>query len=149
LTYWTICPKITQQTPYVGGDILFTIGICDDRPLCRRLLESFIHLYEEEKGVLFNIYQFGSGEELLEELNKQGMVFDLLFLDNSMKKLTGLETAKQIRQSHSMSKCSIVFVTSADDHKQFMQVQPLQVLCKPGTQERIDAILGKVLTKKA
>lgn len=128
---------------------MLTIGICDDRPLCRQLLEAFIHLYEKEKGVSFDIYQFGSGEELLEELNKLGMIFDLLFLDNSMKKLTGLETAKQVRQSNSMSTCSIVFVTSADDHDQFMQVQPLQVLCKPGTQERINAILDKALAKKA
>jgi len=128
---------------------LLNIGICDDRLLCRLLLETFIHLYEEEKGVLFDIYQFGSGEELLEELNKRDIIFDLLFLDNSMNKLTGLETAKQIRQSDSMSTCSIVFVTSADDHKQFMQVQPLQVVCKPGTQERIDAILDNVLAQKA
>jgi len=64
-----------------------------------------------------------------------------------MKKLTGLETAKQIRQSGSMS-CSIVFVTSADDHEQFMQVQPLQIVSKPSTQERIDAILDKFLAKK-
>ncbi|KJS47176.1 MAG: histidine kinase, partial [Peptococcaceae bacterium BRH_c23] len=49
---------------------MLNIGICDDRLLCRLLLETFIHLYEEEKGVLFDIYQFGSGEELLEELNK-------------------------------------------------------------------------------
>ncbi|HBW39217.1 response regulator [Desulfosporosinus sp. BICA1-9] len=128
---------------------MLNIGICDDRLLCRLLLETFIHLYEEEKGVLFDIYQFGSGEELLEELNKRDIIFDLLFLDNSMNKLTGLETAKQIRQSDSMSTCSIVFVTSADDHKQFMQVQPLQVVCKPGTQERIDAILDNVLAQKA
>lgn len=127
---------------------MFNIGICDDRPLCRYLLEAFIHLYEEEKEYLFDIYQFGSGEELLEELNKHGMILDLLFLDNSMKKLTGLETAKQIRQSDSMSTCSIVFVTSADDHKQFIQVQPLQVICKPGTQEHIAAILDKVLSTK-
>jgi len=128
---------------------LFTIGICDDRPLCRQLLEAFIHLYEDEKGFLFDIYQFGSGEELLEELKKHGMVFDLLFLDNSMKKLTGLETAKQIRQSDSMSACNIVFVTSEDDHEQFRQVQPLQVICKPGTLERIGAILDKALVEKA
>jgi CheY-like chemotaxis protein len=58
-------------------------------------LEIFIQLYAEEKGLLFDIHQFGSGEELLEKLNRHGMIFDLLFLDNSMKKLTGLETAKQ------------------------------------------------------
>ncbi|WP_407311867.1 LytR/AlgR family response regulator transcription factor [Desulfosporosinus sp. SB140] len=127
---------------------MFTIGICDDRPLCRQLLEAFIHLYEEKTGLLFAIYQFSSGEELLEELNKQGMILGLLFLDNSMKKLTGLETAKQIRQSDSMSACRIVFVTSAEDNAQFMQVQPLQVVCKPPTREQIDAILDDVLTKK-
>jgi len=76
------------------------------------------------------------------------MIFDLLFLDNSLKKLTGLEAAKQIRQSASMSACSIVFVPSADDHDQFKQVQPLQVVCKPGTKEIIDIILERVLVKK-
>lgn len=76
---------------------MFTIGICDDRPLSRHLLEVLIHLYEEEQNVQFNIYEFSSGEELLEEIEMQGLVFDLLFLDNSMKKLSGLETARQIR----------------------------------------------------
>jgi Response regulator containing CheY-like receiver domain and AraC-type DNA-binding domain len=147
LTYWTICPKIIQQTPDVGGVLLFTIGICDDRPLCRRLLEALIHLYEEEKNVQFNIYEFSSGEGLLEEIEKQGLVFDLLFLDNRMKKLTGLEIARQIRQSESTSECNIVFVTSADDHDQFMQVRPLQVVSKPCTRERIEAILEKILAK--
>ena len=128
---------------------MFAIGICDDRPLCRKLLETFIHLYEEEKSVLFDIYQFGSGEELLEELNKHDLAFDLLFLDNSMKKLTGLETAKQIRQSDSMSACNIVFVTSEDDHEQFRQVRPLQVICKPGSQESIGVILDKILGQRA
>ncbi|AFQ43913.1 response regulator of the LytR/AlgR family [Desulfosporosinus meridiei DSM 13257] len=127
------------------GDALLTIGICDDRPLCRHLLEAYIHLYEEKRGLLFNISQFGSGEELLEEVNKHGIIFNLLFLDNSMKKLTGLETAKQIRQSESLSTCNIVFVTSTDDYDQFTQVQPLQVVCKPGSQESIDEILNKVL----
>lgn len=147
MTYWTICPKIIQQTPDVGGVLLFTIGICDDRPLCRRLLEALIHLYEEEKNVQFNIYEFSSGEGLLEEIEKQGLVFDLLFLDNRMKKLTGLEIARQIRQSESTSECNIVFVTSADDHDQFMQVRPLQVVSKPCTRERIEAILEKILAK--
>lgn len=128
---------------------MFTIAICDDRPLCRQLLKVFIHLYEEEKGILFDIHQFGSGEELLEEINKHGMVFDLLFLDNSMKKLTGLETAKQIRQSDSMSACNIVFVTSAEDHEQFRQVRPLEVVCKPGSREGIGEILDRVLGREA
>ncbi|CDX00549.1 hypothetical protein SDC9_09236 [bioreactor metagenome] len=128
---------------------MFTIGVCDDRPLCRQLLKEFILLYKKEKGILFDIHQFGSGEELLEELHKRDMILDLLFLDNSMKKLTGLETAKLIQQSDSMSACSIVFVTADDDHDQFMQIQPLQVVGKPVTRECIDAILDKVLAEKA
>ncbi|WP_088224885.1 response regulator [Desulfosporosinus sp. FKB] len=126
---------------------MFTIGICDDRTLCRRLLEALINQYKEERNVLFNIYEFSSGEELLEGIQKQGLVFDLLFLDNKMKKLTGLETARQIRQSKSTSACNIIFVTSADDHAQFIQVNPLQVVCKPCTQGYIETILDKVLIK--
>lgn len=54
---------------------MLTIGICDDRPLCRQLLETLIHLYEEEKNLLFDVYQFDSGEELIEEVNQRGMIF--------------------------------------------------------------------------
>ncbi|AET70604.1 response regulator of the LytR/AlgR family [Desulfosporosinus orientis DSM 765] len=127
---------------------MLNIEICDDRPLPRKLLEILLRQYEEEKGGVFEICQFGSGEELLEELDQHHRTFDLVFLDNSMKKLTGLETAMQIRQSASPSKCRIVFVTSAEDHKQFMPVQPLQVIAKPCSQELIDAILDRVLGKK-
>ena len=47
---------------------MLTIAICDDRPACRLLLNEFIHLYEQEKGLLFDIHQFPSGEALLEEM---------------------------------------------------------------------------------
>lgn len=126
---------------------MLSIGICDDKVLSRKLLEIFLHQYEVSQGVLFKIHQFGSGEELLEEIDSHGKTFDLIFLDNYMKGLTGLETAIQIRQFPSLSKCGLVFVTSAEDHKQFAPVQPLEVVAKPVTQELIDLILQKVIGK--
>ncbi|SHN52030.1 LytR/AlgR family response regulator transcription factor [Desulfitobacterium chlororespirans] len=127
---------------------MLTIGICDDRSLCRQLLQAFIRLYEEETGIIFDIHQFDSGEALLNELNRHALVLDLLFLDNSMKNLTGLETAQRIRQSDSMPTCGIVFVTADDEHEQFMTAQPLHVISKPATRECINTILDKVLAER-
>lgn len=80
-------------------------------------------------------------------LETQGLLFDLVFLNNSMKKLTGLETAREIRRSKSASACNIVFVTSAEEHEQFRQIGPLQVVSKPCTLGYIETIFEMVLTK--
>lgn len=130
---------------------MLNIGICDDFPIFRELIETCIQQYDEKKENIFNIRQFGSGEELLDWLDRENVRFDLLFLDYYMKKLTGLETAKRIRQMElngSKSVCSIVFVTSMDDPYELMSVHPLRVIRKPVSQEIINDILDKVLAEK-
>jgi hypothetical protein len=53
--------------------ILLNIGICDDRPILRQYLMMLIHEYEIEKGVHFNLYQFGSGEDLFDRIAKASL----------------------------------------------------------------------------
>jgi CheY-like chemotaxis protein len=130
---------------------MLNIGICDDFPIFRELIETCIRQYDEKKENIFNIRQFGSGEELLDWLDRENVRFDLLFLDYYMKKLTGLETAKRIRQlelKDSKAACSIVFVTSMDDPYELMSVHPLRVIRKPVSQEIINDILARVLAEK-
>lgn len=130
------------------GDKMLNIGICDDIPVFRELIETCIRQYDEKKGNTFNIRQFGSGEELLDWLDRKKVCFDLLFLDYYMKKLNGLEAAKMIRQmelNNSKAACNIVFVTSMDQPHELMSVHPLRVIRKPVSQEIINDILAKVL----
>lgn len=127
--------------------LLLNIVICDDMPILREYLEMLIHLYEEENGTQFNLYQFDSGEELLDKFDEHKICFDLIFMDYYMKKLTGVETAMHIR--HHDTACNIVFLTSSDSRYEFMSVKPLQILSKPVQKEDVYKILNKVLVDKS
>ncbi|MDQ7096459.1 response regulator [Desulfosporosinus sp. PR] len=122
---------------------MLNISICDDGALQRALVVLLIHEYESEFGVKFNLFQFSSGEELLEKFNQDRNLYDLYFLDNRMKKITGIETASYIRQHN--KDCYIVFITASGPQDDFKVVSPLQVLIKPAQQEDITKILDKVL----
>ncbi len=125
---------------------MLNIGICDDRPILREHLMMLIHEYEIEKGVHFNLYQFGSGEGLLEKFKEDKNFFDLFFLDNYMQGLTGLETALCVRRGNPA--CHIVFVTATDEEAAFMAASPLRILSKPAQKEDIESILDVALAWK-
>jgi len=124
------------------------IGICDDVPILQDIIESYIRAYEKQKNLYFQINKFSSGEELIRDYENGGS-YDLLFLDQKMKELTGLETARQIRKFHSPDSCGIVFVTSSDNHYQFRSVQPLMVIAKPVSMETISEVLSTVTNREA
>ncbi|MDI9483546.1 MAG: response regulator [Bacillota bacterium] len=126
---------------------MMKIGICDDMPILQDVIESYIRAYEKQKGLSFQIDKFSSGEELINEY-ENGSSYDLLFLDQKMKELTGLETARQIRKHHSPASCGIVFVTSSDNHYQFKAVQPLKVIAKPVSMETISEVLNTVTNRE-
>lgn len=125
---------------------MLNICICDDNAVQRKFLICLIREYEEENQVRFNLYEFNSGEDLLKTFDEDKFFFDLYFLDNHMKRLTGIETALHIRNDNRV--CNIVFITASDEKYAFMQALPLQVLFKPAQKEDIDKILNKVLTEK-
>lgn len=126
--------------------LLLNICICDDNPLQRKLLICLIHEYEDVNEVRFNLYEFNSGEDLLKKFSEDKFLFDLYFLDNHMKRLTGIETALRLRNYN--RECNIVFVTASDEKYAFKQALPLKVLYKPAQQEDINKILNMVLAEK-
>lgn len=124
---------------------MLTIGICDDGPLQRAYIKLIIREYESEFGACFNLYEFGSGEELLEKFAANHRRFDLIFLDYRMKGITGLEAAASIRQYNQV--CALVFITASEEQADFAAVSPLRVLAKPAQPAAIYAILDKVLVE--
>lgn len=121
---------------------VLSIGICDDGPLQRAYIKLIIQEYEREFGVRFNLYEFGSGEELLEKFAESHHQFDLLFLDYRMKDITGLEAAAYIRQRNQI--CELVFITASEEQADFAAVSPLRILSKPAQPAAIYEILDMV-----
>ncbi|WP_199698307.1 MULTISPECIES: response regulator [unclassified Dehalobacter] len=121
---------------------MINIAICDDMPILREVLAEMIHTYEAEKNIKFNLCEFGSGEELLETFDRDKKYFDVFFLDNRMKKLTGVDIALHVRQYD--RDCHIVFVTASDTQYAFMSAAPLKILRKPAQKEDVYKILDFV-----
>ncbi|TWH55927.1 Response regulator containing CheY-like receiver domain and AraC-type DNA-binding domain [Desulfitobacterium sp. LBE] len=122
------------------------ISLCDDGALQRAYIKLILQDYESRCGVKFNLYEFSSGEELLEKFNENPNLFDLFFLDHRMKKITGLEAASHIRQRN--QGCHIVFITASEEQEDFKAVSPLRVLTKPAQPAAVWDILDKVAAEK-
>lgn len=82
------------------------IAICDDDKDFRDFLENSLRNYFNEKNILLNIFQFSSGEELL----KEELLFDLVFLDVEMENINGIETGKELKNRNPRN---IIFVITS------------------------------------
>ena len=103
------------------------IAICDDNMEYINTIEDYLDKLKPSK-IVYDVFM--SGEELLNEYEKNTADYDAVFLDMEMGKLDGIETANLIRQTD--KHVIIVFVTS---HKKYMQrsfeCMPFRFLMKP------------------
>ena len=118
------------------------IAICDDMPFFIENTENYIKEYENTYHVKFDIFKYLSGEDLINKFNENQKLFDLIFLDQYMNKLTGVETATHIRRYN--TDCPIVFVTSENNHSVFQETKPMKILLKPVTKEQIFSVLDSI-----
>lgn len=108
------------------------IAIIDDLPECRNEIQSclrrfFSEHYAEEA---FCIAEFVSGEEFLSIFQKD--IYDLVFIDQYMQGLSGIDTAKRIREVDDL--VTLVFITTSRDHAiDSYQVKAGGYLLKPFT----------------
>lgn len=82
------------------------IAICDDDKGFRENLERHLKNYFNERSIPLNILQFSCGEDLL----KNELLFDLVFLDVEMGRLNGIDTGKLLKQKNPHN---IIFVITS------------------------------------
>ena len=92
---------------------MFKIAICDDENLFTEELKELISNYMVEKGLVFEIDTYSSGEALV-ELGLGVMRYTVVFLDINMEKIDGIKTAEVIRKVS--REIFIVFVTAYVDY---------------------------------
>jgi DNA-binding LytR/AlgR family response regulator len=114
------------------------IAICDDTGSDAERLRGFLLVYFEQNGFAGGIQIFGSGEALLDVVSPGR--FDVVFLDVYMGGITGVETAKRIRESD--PNCLLVFVTVSDSHmRDGFGLRAASYLEKPLTPEKLEVAL--------
>lgn len=88
---------------------MFRIAICDDESFFTEELKQLISSYMMEKGIVFEIDAYGSGEALV-NLGIEVVRYTVVFLDINMDKMDGIRTAERIREVS--RDILIVFVTA-------------------------------------
>ena len=113
------------------------VAICDDEAFFREELRSILFSYKAERRLHIDVYQYPNGEALLADKK----VFDIVFLDQQMPGLNGMQVARTLRSKNIT--CSIVFVTSYPDFVyESFEVQPYRFLRKPVNPEEITNLMN-------
>ena len=76
---------------------MFRIAICDDENLFAEELKEMISGYMIEKGLVFEIDTYNSGEALV-KLGIAIVRYTIVFLDINMDEIDGIKTAEMIRK---------------------------------------------------
>lgn len=102
------------------------IAIVDDESFVLLELSRAVKEYFKTKSVSYVIQTFTSGTEML----MQARLFDLIFLDIQMSGLSGMETAKRLRQSGAEG--FIVFITALQEYVyDAFEVEAFDYILKP------------------
>lgn len=104
-----------------------TLAICDDESLHREILKEYVGKILENESLEYSILEYCSGEELIKDYTSK---VDILFLDIKMNKLSGMDTARKIREFD--ENVEILFTTSIAQYVfEAYEVRAYRYLVKP------------------
>lgn len=108
----------------------FQVAVCDDEVFYIEDMCQYMRAYESEMDYQIEIKDYRSGKLLLDDMKRKNSTFDILFLDVDMPELSGLETAKRVRETN--PDIVICFVTSFEEYAyKAYQIDALGYLVKP------------------
>lgn len=123
---------------------MISIGICDNESAMRKKLHTVVEQKLQLLGQEFKIFEFKSGEDLLENSSPDSLT--ILFLDIEMDVLNGVETAKILRKRNYNT--IIIFVTAYDDFVfQGYEVHAFHYILKPYKEKKICEVLEQALNE--
>lgn len=112
-------------------------AIIDDLAACRGEIRESLNRYLDENyaGETPVIEEFESGEEFLSCFTPEA--YDIIFIDQYMDGLSGMDTAEKIREKDGL--VAVVFVTTSLDHAvESFTVRACGYLVKPLTYEKFE-----------
>ncbi|MEA4815108.1 MAG: LytTR family DNA-binding domain-containing protein [Oscillospiraceae bacterium] len=124
---------------------MLQIGICDDAQEARQALRWAMERLLEKRTIQSRIYEFSSGEGILDWMGKHQGELNLVFLDIEMAGLSGMDTAHRLRADD--AGLQLVFVTGYSDYVyDGYDVGALGYLLKPPKPAQLDGILTRALS---
>jgi len=119
---------------------MLTIAVCDDEVLFRMNLVNKLKRVCENKECYIAVDEFCSGEEFLSAKT----YYDVVFLDVKMDQLSGIDTAKKIREENKNSK--IIFITAYEEYVyEAFEVSAFQYIRKPVLEGKLSETIERIL----
>ena len=118
-------------------------ALCDDEPFWREKIAAY---FKTRDDLEVKLSCYDSGEALLKTCQYENRHFDAIFLDMEMPGLTGLETAKVLREMG--CEALVVFVTSYLEYAvEGYEVEAFRYLLKPGLDAKLPGIVTALIEK--
>lgn len=122
---------------------MIRVAICEDVFSELQMQEQIIQSIMLKLSKNIKIYCFQSGEDLLFEIDATGNM-DIIFLDVEMLGISGVETARIIRERD--IRVILIFISCHNQYcKEMIGVQPYAFIDKPVSEEKLEKILKQVL----
>ena len=121
---------------------MFSIIICDDEIIDRRLLRAMLEKYISVNHIYAHLDEFSSADEFLSR--NPDVEPDLIFLDIYMEGMDGIELARKIREQNSSSQ--IIFTTSSNEFAaDAFEVEAFSYLRKPLSEQKLTEVLDRIM----
>lgn len=122
---------------------MYKIAIVEDEEKQVQKIKKFLHQYEKEKLVDFELTFFSDGDEIVE---KYDCSFDLILMDIMMQFMDGMTAAEEIRKKDGT--VIIIFITNMVNYAiKGYQVGAFDYILKPITYFPLEKSLNRALTK--
>ena len=103
------------------------IAVVDDSPRDLQLIKGYVERYFKENGGDYQVRTFENGLDFLDE---EKLSFDIVFLDEEMPHLNGIETARNFRKRDKMA--VLVFITNMAQYAiHGYEVDAIEYMVKP------------------
>lgn len=124
---------------------MLIIGICDEEPAVRILLNRYIEKLKDDLDEPVQLLSYSSGEKLLRNYQLE---IDLLFLEIPFKELNGIEIAKRLRKLD--QNVRIIILTTRMNHVlEAYEADASGYLLKPLSYYRFYKEVSNVLAEKS
>ena len=125
---------------------MLRIAVCDDIPFYCEKLAEYIRAWAVFNGVRVQVEEYGSGEELLFDMERTGD-FAAVFLDIELGGMDGIKTALRIKEQCGL--VSFVFVTGHEEYfGQMFDVHPIQYVPKPIARQKVFDVLDRIVEEQ-
>ena len=118
------------------------VAICDDESLLWEQLKGLIIKVFDEENMGYEIKEYVSGKELLDQVDET----DLVFLDIDMPEIDGIETGERIRDIN--PDCRIIIASGREDRfKETYDIDALRFISKPYCEKEVRGAIEKYRNK--